>query len=412
MPYMESRFQALTGIRLKGLSQFTGWIKPGSYYHGVVARKGQLYRCLHLAGAEPPKGLQICPSQTRPVTQKKEETPTTSLHTPGKEGGTTQGTCSDPPPTPIETGGVGDGQSWAEQAKTSNKEEWRRGRPEKHRRSVSSKWEGRSTNPFLLQDSEGRCEAVQQLYRHAGELTPARHDVAAQGMARQYPGMELGKVKSLNNQVLCMISEYHLTCLSQGSSYISQVLPEAAKDLLPPVEEYLADDGFHGTRDLRVEEKAKTLRVAVWLHRLDMAATKDGTASSSLDITRHCRGPLLEYLLALRTSGLTFEEVVQWVLAENRHRTESSLDNVQKLRDWLQRELDDLSQAHRVEPGKSSRKKSESIRTSKVLRLPYLTTSPASEGSRFNQKEPWPVKTIRLTLGLRVLKRWRWLLHR
>ena len=40
MPYMERRFQTLTGIRLKGLSQFTGWIKPGNYYHGVVARKG------------------------------------------------------------------------------------------------------------------------------------------------------------------------------------------------------------------------------------------------------------------------------------------------------------------------------------------------------------------------------------
>ena len=42
MPYMESCFHTLTGIRLEGLSQFTGWIKPGSYYHGVVARKGQI----------------------------------------------------------------------------------------------------------------------------------------------------------------------------------------------------------------------------------------------------------------------------------------------------------------------------------------------------------------------------------
>ena len=75
MPYMESHFQALTGIRLEGLSQFTGWIKPGSYYHVVVARKGQLHMCLHLAGTELPKGPQICPSQTRSVTQKEEETP-------------------------------------------------------------------------------------------------------------------------------------------------------------------------------------------------------------------------------------------------------------------------------------------------------------------------------------------------
>ena len=64
MPYMECHFQALTSIKLKGLSQFTGWIKPGSYYHGVVARKGQLHLCLHLAGTTSPKGPQIHPSQS------------------------------------------------------------------------------------------------------------------------------------------------------------------------------------------------------------------------------------------------------------------------------------------------------------------------------------------------------------
>ena len=243
----------------------------------------------------------------------------------------TQGAHSDSP-APMEIGGAGDGQSWAEQAKASTAEEGRRGRPTKHHQSASRKWEGRSTNPFPLQDSKGRCEVVQQLYQHVGELTPAHHDVAAQGMAHHYPGMESGEAKSLNNQVLCMISEYHLTCLSQGSSCISLVLLEAAKDLLPPIEEYLADDSFHGTRDLRVEEKAKTLWVAVWLHRLDMAAAENGTASLSLDVTQHGRGPLLEFLLAPKTSSLTFEEVVQRVLAENRYKTESSLDNVQRLR--------------------------------------------------------------------------------
>ena len=146
-------------------------------------------------------------------------------------------------------------------------------------------------------------------------------------------------------------------CLSQGSSCISPVLLEAVKDLLPPIEEYLADDSFQGTRDLRVVEKAKTLRVAVWLHRLDMAAAGDGVASSSLDVAWHSRGPLLEFLLAPQTSSLTFEEVVQWVLAENRNKTESSLDNIQKLWAQLQRELEDLSQAHKGEPNKSSQKK-------------------------------------------------------
>ena len=195
---------------------------------------------------------------------------------------------------------------------------------------------------------------VQQLYWHAGELTPAHHDVAAQGMACHYPDMESGKAKSLNNQVLCMISEYHLTCLSQGSSCISLVLPEAAKDLLPPIEEYLVKDSLQGTRDLRVLEKAKTLQVAVWIHHLDMAAAGDGMASFSLDATWHSRGPLLEFLLAPQTSSLMFEEVIHRVLAENWYKVESLLDNVRELWAWLQRELNDLSEAHKGEPCKSS----------------------------------------------------------
>ena len=228
MPYMESHFHTLTSVRLDGLSQFTGWIKPGGYYHGVVARKGQIHRCLHLAGTQPPKGPQVCPSQGHPATQKEEETPTTTPPMLGKEGSAPQGAHSDPL-APMETGGAGDGQSWVEQAEASVEEEQRRDRLTKHHWSSSRKHEGQSTNPFLLQDSKGRHEAVQQLYQHAGECTLAPHDVAAQGMAHHHPDMESSEAKSLNNQVLCMISEYHLTCLSQGPSYISPVLPEAAQ---------------------------------------------------------------------------------------------------------------------------------------------------------------------------------------
>ena len=334
MPYMECHFQALTSVKLKGLGQFTGWIKPGSYYLAVVVREGQLHRCLHLAGTKPPKGPQMHPSQTYTLMQKKEETPTTSPHMPGEEGGTTQGACSDAP-TPMETGGAGDGRSWVEQAEASAEEEWRRDRPAKCCQSLPRRWEACSTNPFPLQDSEERHEAVQQLYQHAGECAQAHHDVAAQGMASHHPDLESGMTKSLNNQVLCMISEYHLTCLSQGPSYISPVLPEAAKNLLPSMEEYMAGSDFQGTRDLRVLERAKTLWVAVWLHHLAMAATGDGEASYSLEVTWHSRGPLVEFLLAPQASSLTFEEVVDRVLVENRYKIESSLDHIQELRAQL-----------------------------------------------------------------------------
>ena len=356
MPYMQRKFLALTGVRLKGLSQFTTWIKQGSYYHGAVARKGQLNMCLHLARIPPPTRPQICPSETQALTQRRVETPTASPRMPGKKGIATEGARSDAP-TPMESGGAGDGRSWADQAEACPEEEWRRDRLAKHPRASSGRQDPRSINPFPLQDSEGRHKAVQQLYRHAGECAPAHHDVAAQGMATHHPDLEAGMTKSLNNMVLCMISEYHLTCLSQGPSYVSPVLPEAANNLLPSLEEYRAGSDFQGTWHARVLERAKTLWVAVWLHHLDMAVAGDREASYSLDASKHGRGPLLEFFLAPRASNLTFEEVVHQVLGENWDKIESSLNHVQGLQARLRGELEDLQWARKDESNPSARRR-------------------------------------------------------
>ena len=169
--------------------------------------------------------------------------------------------------------------------------------------------------------------------------------------------MEPHEARSLSNLVLCMIAKYHLTGLTQGLSSISPVLLEVAKDLLPPVQDYLTGGEFQGTWDVRVMERAKTLQIAAWLHHLDMAADGDETASLSLEATQHGRAPLLELLLAPMMSSLTFMEVVECVLAKNRHRVESSLDDLRGHRTQLQGELDDLTEAHKKESFKSSRKR-------------------------------------------------------
>ena len=273
-----------------------------------------------------------------------------------KEASVAQGVRSDVP-APMETGGVGDGWSWADRAEASTDDEFRRDRPMKRHRSALRRQEGRPTLPFLLQDNDGRCASVQQLYQHTGEQSRACHNVAALGMTHQYTDMELREARSLSNQVLCMIAEYYLTGLTQGSSSISPVLPEVAKDLLPPIEDYLAGGEFQGMRDVRVVERAKTLQIAAWLHCLDMAADGDETASLSLEVTQHGRGPLLELLLVPMMSSLTFAEVVQCVLAENWHRVESSLDDLQGCCAQLQGELDDLTEARKRESVKSSQKR-------------------------------------------------------
>ena len=112
MPYMEEQFWRATGLRLDGLWDFTGWIKPGSYYHGLVAKQGHLYRCPHLVGTPLPRWPQLMPSESHLVSQKKPETPATSSGAPAMEASAPQGAAADEP-APMETGGAGNDRSWA-----------------------------------------------------------------------------------------------------------------------------------------------------------------------------------------------------------------------------------------------------------------------------------------------------------
>ena len=235
-------------------------------------------------------------------------------------------------------------------------------------------------------------------------------------MTHQYPEMEPHEARSLGNQVLCMIVEYHLTGLAQGSSSIGLVLLEAAKDLLPPVQDYLAGGEFQGTQDMRIVERAKTLQIAAWLHHLDMAADGDETASLSLEATKHERGPLLELLLALMMSSLTFMEVVECVLAKNWHRVESSLDNLQGHHAQLQGELDDLTEARKRESLKSSRERIKKEIDLRRKDLKSLSVAISQHESSLGRGQDQPEETMTsddssLIMVLRRLKKLRWLLH-
>ena len=256
MPYMEEQFFAATGVRLKRLADCTIWIKRGSYYHSVVAQKGQLHKCPHLVGIEPPRGPQITPSESCWASQKKAEALVASSSAPIMEASASQGATSDVP-APMETGGAGDGQSWAEQVEP--KDDFKKDRPVKCRRSQSRRREDRPMLPFPLQDEEGRCTSIQQLYNHAGQQPLAHHNVAMAGITHLHPEVMPCDARSLGNQVLCMIAEYHLTSQAQGTSNLSPVLLEVVGHLLPPIENYVGGGTFQGTRDVKVVERAKTL---------------------------------------------------------------------------------------------------------------------------------------------------------
>ena len=200
MAYIQDLFYQATGIHLDGLGSFIRWIKRGSYYHGIVSQQGRLQECPHLAGSPLPRWPQVAPSKSRWESQMKAEaqTPSSSrpsvgatvvpvAETPIAEALVVETPIAEAPveeaavmetsvmevqklrlspclPAPMETGGAGDGPSWAKQVEAHEEEAFQRSRPAKCPRSKSRRREPTSRLPFPLQDTEGRFASITQLY--------------------------------------------------------------------------------------------------------------------------------------------------------------------------------------------------------------------------------------------------------
>ena len=151
-----------------------------------------------------------------------------------------------------------------------------------------------------------------------------------------------------------MISEYHMACMTRGSPVTSPILPGELEDRLLPLTDYTSPEDRSGVTHVRVQDhQARTLRVAVWFHQLDMALSEEPAASGSLVRTQHHLGHLLTYFLGPRTAWeLQFEDVATQVLKENQRHikkkctdTSSSLRKCRSRRTKLRNKFDAVSQA-------------------------------------------------------------------
>ena len=176
-----------------------------------------------------------------------------------------------------------------------------------------------------------------------------------------HPEMLPQNARHLRNQVTCMIAEYHLTGSARGLLSLSPIIPQEAAALLPALKNYVPGVAFEGTRDVRVVDHAKTLRVAVWLHRLDMAEGGKVLDSETLQALWHCLGLLLESFLTLGMSNLTFQEVVDCVLNENWWASQQSLHYLRGCCARDDEVLDRLIKAHR-ELDKSNKATQKSLK--------------------------------------------------
>ena len=251
-------------------------------------------------------------------------------------------------------GGAGDSSSQSGRA-ASREPRTSRSCSKKHRRSQSRRRDSHLTVPFPLQEQEGRLQAIQKLYAEAAEHRLASEMTALHGLRESHPEMGAEELLRLNNQVLIMIAEYHLTSASQGSHRILPVLPEGAARLMPPLDGYLPGS-FDGCCDVRVTDRAQILRVAAWLHRLDLSATYGVEIAASPWVQDYDIGPLLEYFLMPKLSDITLEEVAFKVAQENCRDMELSLRELHDERDTLQNGIKLLTSALDHEQPRERRK--------------------------------------------------------
>ena len=128
-----------------------------------------------------------------------------------------------------------------------------------------------------------RREAIGQIYdRVDGKELPS-HIIASRALRAYYTRVDPQTLDTWACQILCMITEYHMACVTRGSPVTSLIVPRGLKERLLPLANYAPPDDRSGTTDVWIRDHwARMLRVAILCHRLDMALSEEPASSGSL----------------------------------------------------------------------------------------------------------------------------------
>ena len=398
MPYVAKLFREVTGRDLSGLSHFTGWIGIGGYYHWRVVQQGLAHQVPHLAGQPVPRTPDARPSgKSLPPKPPQTETPSTGASGKQQDRSQPAPSGSRQEPTPSQGGRPAtSGQSGTTAApKQSGKASTPRhgGEPASTGRSKPSVASGGSSNrppgqggagtdwfqmymretqcgiseppvpPYPVGMAEERREAVGHIYDRVAGKEPPMHNIASRTLRAYYTRVDPQTLRTWACQILCMIAEYHMACMTRGSAVTSRILPRELAERLPPLADYAPPEDQSCATDVRIRDHwARTLRVAVLCHRLDMALCEEPGSSRTLVRSRHCCGDLLAYFLSPGTAWeLHFEDVVIQILKEKWRHLETkrakalrSLANCNRRRTDLHREFDATSEAMQMVTDRAS----------------------------------------------------------
>ena len=157
--------------------------------------------------------------------------------------------------------------------------------------------------PYPIELAEARREAVGQIYDRVDRKEPPSHNIASKALWAYYTRVDPRTISTWDCQILCMIAEYHMACVTRGSPVTSLIVPRELEERLPPLADYAPPEDQSGTTDVRIRDHwARTLRVAVLCHQLDMALSEKPASSGSLVRSRHRLRNLLAYFLSPGTA--------------------------------------------------------------------------------------------------------------
>ena len=322
MPYVAKLFKEVTGQDLQGLSHFTGWISQGGYYHWRVVQQGLIHLVPHLAGQSMPRTPDARPSG-KPLPPKPAQTETLSMGASGKQPDRTQpapgGSRQEPTPNqggrPSTSGQSGTTTAPRQGRKSSTPHQSgepastsTRGTPaalggpsnlppgrggagdgtgtdwyEMYMQETQGRISEPPGPPYPIGPAEARREAVGQIYDQVDGKEPPSHNIASRALRAYYTRVDPQTLDTWACQILCMIAEYHMACVTRGSLVTSPIVPRGLEECLLLLAGYTPPEDQSGTTDARVRDhRARTLRVAVLCHRLDMALSEEPASSGSL----------------------------------------------------------------------------------------------------------------------------------
>ena len=106
--------------------------------------------------------------------------------------------------------------------------------------------------PYPIGTAEVRREAVVQIYDQVDGKDPPSHNIASEALRAYYTRVDPQTLNTWACQILCMIAEYHMACVTRGSPVTSPIVPRELKERLLPLADYAPPEDRSGATDVRV----------------------------------------------------------------------------------------------------------------------------------------------------------------